>query len=660
MAVAARLARPACGGRSRAASLVVVTPPDPDPPPLGIIEVAQGKTATASSVKPANNTGVFTPDKAVDGDPATRFSTAWGSDNQTYTIDLGAIYQVVRVEVDWYTSWATQWAVMISTNGTSFTERYGVTSSQYQPSWVIPFVGVSGELIPTSVRYVRLRLDTRADKNFGFSFYAVRVYAYDTVPPVTSPPTNETKPAITGTFQDGSTLSCSSGAWRDAGGQPILNPAALYQWTADNIDLPGATSQTLLLTSAHVGKTIGCKVTVQGVPVAAIGGKVVQPKVVTPPPVDPPTVATAPTISGPGVVGQPYTGTLGTATNGATATSFWQENAGSGFTDVIPLDTDLTYVPSVAGRSIRLRVRWTNAAGFVDAFSSPLTPAAAPPTGRTYGTFEYPWSASSPARRTLAEQSVTYYADSDVRTTTIRSRSPDVAYQNWSATAFKGTASDPVRTITAPDGSGSCHMPSIARPQSDTDGSILIVDMVNLIVHEAWSATQDNNGNITARSYQSQSLTGTGFNGGMPAADFSYLVGIIRKFELASTVAEIEHIIGITLAVEIMDNVFVPPARSIDGYGGNPWGGSIEYGRRFGAPNLPTNLQTQSGVRGKVARAVMRYGLIVWDTFSAGDGGSKMTVRAEDNITSSEATAIDQGVTDCLPYLRTVQSTISG
>lgn len=62
-------------------------------------------------------------------------------------------------------------------------------------------------------------------------------------------PANSVAPSITGTAQVGQTLTAMSGTWSGS-------PTFTRQWRANGIDIFGATSTTLVLTAAQLGKTI--------------------------------------------------------------------------------------------------------------------------------------------------------------------------------------------------------------------------------------------------------------------------------------------------------------------------------------------------------------------------------------------------------------------
>lgn len=67
-------------------------------------------------------------------------------------------------------------------------------------------------------------------------------------------PSNSVAPAITGTAQEGQTLTCSTGTWSGS-------PTYTYQWKRNGNNIGGATSSTYLVALADVGQNILCAVT---------------------------------------------------------------------------------------------------------------------------------------------------------------------------------------------------------------------------------------------------------------------------------------------------------------------------------------------------------------------------------------------------------------
>ena len=70
------------------------------------------------------------------------------------------------------------------------------------------------------------------------------------------PPVNTVAPAITGTAQEGETVTCSTGTWT---GTPTITFA--YQWKRNGSNIGSATNSTYVLVTADVSQSITCQVT---------------------------------------------------------------------------------------------------------------------------------------------------------------------------------------------------------------------------------------------------------------------------------------------------------------------------------------------------------------------------------------------------------------
>ncbi|GAA4072466.1 discoidin domain-containing protein [Nonomuraea soli] len=132
-------------------------PPAHAAPPL-----SQGKPATASSVEAAP----FGPANAVDGDPGTRWSSAF-SDPQWLTVDLGATASITSVVLNWETAYASAFRLQTSPDNSTWTTIHTTTSS----TGGVQTINVTG-----SGRYVRLYADTRATA-WGVSLWEFQVHA---------------------------------------------------------------------------------------------------------------------------------------------------------------------------------------------------------------------------------------------------------------------------------------------------------------------------------------------------------------------------------------------------------------------------------------------------------------------------------------------------
>lgn len=67
-------------------------------------------------------------------------------------------------------------------------------------------------------------------------------------------PVNSVAPAITGTAQEGQTLTCSTGTWSGS-------PTYTYQWKRNGSNIGSATNSTYVLVTADVSQSIKCTVT---------------------------------------------------------------------------------------------------------------------------------------------------------------------------------------------------------------------------------------------------------------------------------------------------------------------------------------------------------------------------------------------------------------
>jgi hypothetical protein len=99
-----------------------------------------------------------------------------------------------------------------------------------------------------------------------------------------SPPSNTSAPSISGTAEDGQTLTCDPGTWTGA-------PTFTFEWLRDGVPIPGATGSTYALTPDDVGRQITCRVT---------GTNVAGSDQATSPPVSPASKPAGPSGPGPG------------------------------------------------------------------------------------------------------------------------------------------------------------------------------------------------------------------------------------------------------------------------------------------------------------------------------------------------------------------------
>ncbi|MEW9553520.1 discoidin domain-containing protein [Nonomuraea sp. NPDC050783] len=125
--------------------------------------LSQGRPATASSTE---NATAFPASAAVDGDPGTRWSSAF-SDPQWLQVDLGTTASITQVELAWEAAYATAFQLQVSADASTWTTVHTTTDGT---GGVQTLTGLSG-----SGRYVRL-LGTQRATQYGYSLWELKVY----------------------------------------------------------------------------------------------------------------------------------------------------------------------------------------------------------------------------------------------------------------------------------------------------------------------------------------------------------------------------------------------------------------------------------------------------------------------------------------------------
>jgi hypothetical protein len=136
--------------------------PTPTDPPGGSL-LSQGKAATASSFQAGNEVA-----KGNDGSLTTRWSASGGTFPQWWKVDLGAGYNLSRVDINWYSSSSRsyKYKIEVSTNNVTFTtvvDKTGNTAT-----------GDTSDSFSATARYVRITV-TGASAGWA-SAYEFKVY----------------------------------------------------------------------------------------------------------------------------------------------------------------------------------------------------------------------------------------------------------------------------------------------------------------------------------------------------------------------------------------------------------------------------------------------------------------------------------------------------
>ncbi|MFI2780124.1 discoidin domain-containing protein [Streptomyces sp. ALB3] len=142
-----------------AALLAFIALPPPSAQAAEVL-LSQGKPATSSSTE-----GNFSARSAVDGDPGTRWSSAF-ADPQWIQIDLGASAGISRVVLNWEAAYGTAFKIEVSSDA----ERWTVVHQTAAGTGGTQNLTVSG-----TGRYVRMYGTQRAT-TYGYSLWEFQVY----------------------------------------------------------------------------------------------------------------------------------------------------------------------------------------------------------------------------------------------------------------------------------------------------------------------------------------------------------------------------------------------------------------------------------------------------------------------------------------------------
>jgi hypothetical protein len=129
--------------------------------------LAAGKPATSSTVEGPG----YAPAMAVDSSSSTRWSSGqWMQNSQTgwFAVDLGAVYNLSGVQLNWETAYAVDYQIQASTNGTDWTTLRTITGNSQKG--LATFDDLSGV-----GRYVRIYCTKTSASAINYSLYDFKV-----------------------------------------------------------------------------------------------------------------------------------------------------------------------------------------------------------------------------------------------------------------------------------------------------------------------------------------------------------------------------------------------------------------------------------------------------------------------------------------------------
>ena len=330
----------------------------------GTLAVAVTASNTAgSSTATSTVTTIVQPAPPLNTSLPTISGTA--QDGQTLTASTGSWSGTAPI------GYAYQW-LSCDTSGNNCNQISGATASTYT-------------LTSTDVG-TTLRVQVTASNAAAPGGVNATSAASTVVQSASAPPANTSLPTISGTAQDGQTLTATSGSW--TGTQPI---GYAYQWQRCNSagtscnQISGATATTYTATSNDVGSTLEVTVTASNTAgstaATSAATAIVQ--------LSPPTNTSPPTISGTSQDGQTLTASNGSWSSPLpmTYTYQWQRCDPSG-NNCNPIQDAVvaTYTATSGdvGSTLEVTVTASNSDGSTSASSAPTpTVQGAPPVDNT-------------------------------------------------------------------------------------------------------------------------------------------------------------------------------------------------------------------------------------------------------------------------------------
>ncbi|MEV6006002.1 discoidin domain-containing protein [Streptomyces sp. NPDC051976] len=130
--------------------------------PVRARDLALNRPTTASTLQ----SGAYPANLATDGDPATRWSSAF-ADPQWLQVDLGATHSISEVKLTWEAAYGRAYQIQTSKNGTTWTTVHSTTTGD---GGTDDLTGLSG-----SGRYIRMYGSARGS-GYGYSLWSFEVY----------------------------------------------------------------------------------------------------------------------------------------------------------------------------------------------------------------------------------------------------------------------------------------------------------------------------------------------------------------------------------------------------------------------------------------------------------------------------------------------------
>ena len=240
---------------------------------------------------------------------------------------------------------------------------------------------------------------------------------------------------------------------------------------------------------------------------------------------------------------------------------------------------------------------------------STVPPVPAPSGARPLAI--YPFSATSPANRSIPASATFDSANGTMSSDLRSSGGTNVNSQSWSFAFYTATDADPVVQVRDP-GSGSVqatiHLPADATTTSGSDAHMGVVQPDGYTAYEFYKMTKSGSG-WTSPYVVRTDLRGDGLGGGTRASGTSIFWGVIRSQELQQ--ASIRHSLLLGIPSSALKSGQVWPARLQDSFASR-YSGSIPMGTLFAIP--PSVDVTSLGLDREglaLAHALQQYGAYV-------------------------------------------------